>query len=152
MKRDEAEQIFGIIAALYDLHPERAGQSAVAWVPALEELDAELTMEIVNTWMKGRGPEKIPTVPAFVRLVKDEAERRREPESRETQCEVCDDDGMVTVGRPLGSTEEVAPCPACSRGKAIEFPLEKVGPWGRDGFWRGRKFTKVGPGELEVAR
>ena len=56
MKRDEAEQIFGIIAALYDLHPERAGQSAVAWVPALEELDAELTMEIVNTWMKGRGP------------------------------------------------------------------------------------------------
>lgn len=81
------------------------------------------------------------------------------------QCAFCDNDGWVVyltraveetvaslqlkraalrerrkpIQEPEGRFDEMAPCPHCARGALIEFGAgETPGPWGRDGFWRGR--------------
>lgn len=48
--------------------------------------------------------------------------------------------------------EEEGPCPMCQIGYRVEFPApsERVpdpgpGPWGRDGYWRGRDVFDVTP-------
>jgi hypothetical protein len=63
-------------------------------------------------------------------------------------CPTCGDEGLCTVGtetrRGLGGSsfevDVVGPCPRCERGFAVEFGVgaQDVGPWGRQGFWRGR--------------
>lgn len=55
-------------------------------------------------------------------------------------CHSCDNDslGWVQVGWGKSGTDQMAPCPFCEAGRVIEFPSKGVGPWGRDGFWRGR--------------
>lgn len=70
-------------------------------------------------------------------------------------CTHCGDDGQVLVATRPPGFEEMAPCPHCVKGYRIEFGFgvkknqrEEVidawhqnpggGPWGRDGFWRGR--------------
>ena len=148
MKREEAEQVFGMVAAVYDLHPERRGEQAVVWVPALEEMDAEIVMAIVDGYMKGKGPEKMPTLPFFVTEVNVERQRREPPRHHDApvECEVCDDNGQVYVVERDG----MAPCPACKLGKAVEYPLEAVGPWGPDGFWRSQTWAQAGPGAVSV--
>lgn len=256
MERSEAEGIWGLIVAVYGLHPERAGDDAKAWIPALEEMDAEQVMVIVDAWMHGRGPEKMPTLVAFAAEVRRLEERRREdakpaavrgeaqpvpawylawgmlrddgdirrlPEQEggfiqlgypwpgsqlvrvttmeglveeeqpigilegeeyeqliakaeaieqtlppvwvdpEPDCIVCRDSGQVEVGwetrltrfkneaRMVREGEQMAPCPRCERGKSVEFPLESVGPWGPEGFWRGRKWNVIRTGVVEVA-
>lgn len=144
MKRDEAETIFGMIAAVYDLHPERSGQQAVVWVPALEDLDAEVVMKIVDGWMKGKGPEKMPTLPMFQQEVRAATAKPERHWDALADCTVCDDDGQVEV--PDG----MAPCPACPAGKLLEFPLDGEGAWGPNGFWRGKKWVAVGAGAVEI--
>ena len=34
--------------------------------------------------------------------------------------------------------EEMGPCPYCELGFQLEFPGKGHGPWGSEGFWRGR--------------
>lgn len=40
--------------------------------------------------------------------------------------------------------DQYGPCPRCERGKVLEFPppdekgKDRVGPWGKDGYWQGR--------------
>ncbi len=82
MKREEAEQIWSMIAATYDIHPERAGEQAVIWVPALEGHDAMVVMSIIDGYMKGRGPEKLPTVVSFMADVSAIEKRLAEDERR----------------------------------------------------------------------
>lgn len=78
MKREEAEQVWGMITAIYSLHPERSAETSVAWVPALEEMDAEIVMQIISHWMKGVGPVKLPSLVAFASEVRLADERRKE--------------------------------------------------------------------------
>lgn len=146
MKRDEAEQVFGILSALYDLHPERRGEQGTIWIPALEEMDADNVMVIVNAYMKGKGPEKMPTLPYFITEVRV-AELRRNPARSyddPPDCDVCEDNAQVEV------VDGMAPCPSCERGKRLEYPLEEEGPWGKEGYWRGQSWTRVAPGIVEV--
>lgn len=55
-------------------------------------------------------------------------------------------------------TEEMGPCPLCERGFRLEFGIgrnkdgseyenPRGGPWGRDGYWRGRE----APSDVETA-
>lgn len=152
MKRDEAEQVWSMIGALYDLHPERAGELAVVWVPGLEEMDASIVMRIVNDWISGLGPEKLPPLPWFAKEVRALAAVDQAPRHWDDplDCHVCSDTGQVVVGRgshmwrgkQRETAEQMAPCPECERGKSLEFPLEKRGPWGTLGFWRGREWQR----------
>jgi hypothetical protein len=256
MERSDAEGIWGLIAAVYGLHPERAAETAVAWVPALQEMDATLVMVIVDAWMHGKGPERMPTLVAFAsevrlleerrradakpaavrgtaqplplwylgwKLLRDEGDMRRLPEQEggyvqmgydwpgqeirktttvdgsvstlvdveilegeeyeklierarqieqqlppvwvepDPECIVCRDQGLVEIGwetravtfrgvtKAVRMGEQLAPCPKCERGRRHEFPLESVGPWGSDGFWRGRKYNIVRAGVVELA-
>ncbi len=66
MKSEEADSIWSMISAVWDLHPERSAEQAKVWIPALEGLDAERVMLLVGQWMKGNGPEKMPNPIAFV--------------------------------------------------------------------------------------
>jgi len=74
------------------------------------------------------------------------------------ECLVCFDDGLVEVGhtvyrlgnRVCRNNEDMAPCPKCDRGKELEFPLERLGPWGSEGFWRGQSWKVVRSGVLEI--
>lgn len=61
-------------------------------------------------------------------------------------CLRCDSSGYTVVGthEHCGATyEEYGPCD-CEAGKLVEFPppsekgKPRVGPWGNDGYWRGR--------------
>lgn len=256
MERSDAEGIWGLIVAVYGLHPERAGEDSKAWIPALEEMDADQVMVIVDAWMHGKGPERMPTLVAFAAEVRrlddrrradakpaaireqaqpipawylawgklrDAGDNRRFPEQEggfvqmgyewpgterikitdtngstwvereigivtgeeyeqliaeaeaveqtlppvwvdpEPECILCRDHGYVEVGwetrlvrvkgvpKMVRQGEQMAPCPKCQRGKSIEFPLEAVGPWGPEGYWRGRKWTVVRSGVVEVA-
>jgi hypothetical protein len=268
VKRDEAEQIWGMISAVYGLHPERSGEQATVWVPKLEEMDAHVVMEIVSAYMNGNGPEKLPTLVAFASEVaailrrRSEDERaaaRRElglepgrprplwylaweklwksgertkffpeqeqawleagdtwpptweepvrgangwpvvkdgktqyrtvvgtviegeeyerliaeaaaveqkiyphPVDPDPECQLCEDDGVVQTGYTVvhvvrdgevshvRGADQMVPCPRCEKGKRLEFPLESVGPWGRDGFWQGRKWTVLRRGFVRV--
>jgi hypothetical protein len=159
MKREEAEQIWGMVAAVFDLHPERSGEQATIWVPALEDMDATIVMTIIEQWMKGNGPEKFPTLIVFANEVRA-ATRRAFPKrwSDEYECLLCEDNHVVYAGRytyvdragnDQKGVEQAVPCPACPGGKEREFPLEGEGVWGPDGFWQGREWTQVD--HLEVA-
>ncbi len=235
MKLEEADSIFGMIVGVFDVHPERAGRMAPVWVPALEELDAAHVMPIIDAWMRGHGPERMPNLIDFVRDARAVEERKRPrptpsgkkqgivvpdwvlawqrlrgegrkdvlfPEQEEgcgqlgltwplkgcevigeeeytkllewaasveqepvpvylddePSCSVCEDTGQVDIGRQsyrflnrmIESAGEMAPCPGCDRGKAIEFPLDSVGRWGESGFWRGRQHRLVRPGTVEL--
>lgn len=81
--------------------------------------------------------------------------------SGKERCPFCDNCGWVVFARRHDSprphevdgalgrcpfcSDEMAPCPACEVGLHIEFPLpdkdgrERVGNWGPEGFWRGRR-------------
>jgi hypothetical protein len=88
--------------------------------------------------------------------------------NRALTCPRCHNDGTiyvssstVVVQRPKEETSEYVydadgPCPTCEKGYRIEFALSVKrnqngvviddaypnpagGPWGRDGFWRGRR-------------
>ena len=152
MKRDEAESIFGMVCALYDLHPERRAELATVWIPALEPRDATIVMAVVEPWTRGVGaPERMPTLPWFMQALSNH-ERKMLPAASAhdpLNCTVCSDTGMVAVG--MNEYGEITgPCPSCDRGKRIEFPLDSVGPWGEDGFWRGRKWQAVGGDVVEI--
>ncbi len=248
MKREEAEEIWRLISAIYDLHPERSGEQATVWIPSLERMDAAIVMEIVDVWMRGKGPEKLPKLPEFSATVNaviyrqrqdEQADRRaslglepgrpkplwyvawekrwkagdyrvfpemeqayledgeqwpplfkgepmeiimgeeydrliaeaaqveqtvaQHPKTPDPDCRLCEDDGVLTAGYTVvhnvrngvvthsRGADQVVPCPKCARGKALEFPLESTGPWGSEGFWRGRKHTVLGPGRVQVA-
>ena len=153
MKRDEAETIWNMISALYDLHPERSGEQAVVWVPALEEMDATIVMQIVNDWISGRGPERMPTLVSFAAEVRARKAVSVAPVHWDAprDCDLCSDTGMVIVGTSKAGTDQMAPCPGCDRGKKLEFPGEKNGPWGSLGFWKGRPWRKgVEPDTVEI--
>lgn len=76
------------------------------------------------------------------------------------RCPACDNSAQVIDGtesrlhptRPAErvSFDIVAPCPFCERGLRFEFGFGRTkegreyenpdgGPWGKDGYWRGRK-------------
>ena len=63
------------------------------------------------------------------------------------ECATCRDDAIVTVGserRAAGAdrayfVDVLGPCPNCERGLRLEFPNDGAGPWGKDGYWRGRE-------------
>jgi hypothetical protein len=64
--------------------------------------------------------------------------------TKKVPCRCCGYSGWAV--RMNGDREEAVPCPFCERGFDVEFPGSGKGPWGEDGFWRGRD-----PGEsLEV--
>lgn len=64
--------------------------------------------------------------------------------SSKAHCEWCCDDGYVLVGYNRLGTDEMGPCPYCEKGFAIEFPEKpRVGPWGIEGYWRGRSTTGI---------
>lgn len=238
MTRAEAEEIFGMLARIYDLHPERSGEQAPVWAEALQPLDVELTMTVVSQFLKGRGPERFPNVVQFVQVVKRLGDRHREqsrpklieagdelqkpvwvyaweilravkddrvmpeqeggyhqlgldwpPDGRKVvegtehvaltelgrveaekappkrsmvepdpDCVVCRDTGWVEAGirvyrfegRLVNGSEQMAPCPSCDHGKLAEHPLEGIGAWGPDGFWRGQRWRVVRSGVVEV--
>lgn len=87
-------------------------------------------------------------------------------------CKRCENEGLIEGGSstllisrpgraPMTYTYEgQAPCPSCAKGYRIEFAIsvkrnrEGVvldewyadpagGPWGKDGFWRGRGIAEV---------
>lgn len=61
--------------------------------------------------------------------------------------------GWVFVGWSGVGTEQLAPCPFCEAGFAVEFPEGGKGPWGADGFWQGRSTAGVEPTcECDVER
>ena len=70
MTSSEATEVFSIVATVYGIHPERVDAQAPVWVAALEPLDVGDAMEIVQAYLAGRGPERLPTVVAFVQAVK----------------------------------------------------------------------------------
>jgi hypothetical protein len=58
----------------------------------------------------------------------------------------------VTVDEVGLRYEEEGPCPMCQIGYRVEFPPAserlldpRPGPWGRDGYWRGRDAFDVNP-------
>jgi hypothetical protein len=86
------------------------------------------------------------------------------------QCDWCDETGFVVAGirqarsvslvdgetiERLVEYEEVAPCPHCERGFAVEFPnAERIGqgkpgirpPWDMEkGFWQGHSTADIRP-------
>src|SRR6266542_2243681 len=92
------------------------------------------------------------------------AEARTQNVSAKNSCRWCGDEGMAPVqvrpahehlrcgkhvfAAPANSGyEEFAPCPYCEKGFAVEFPTANpksgrptdAGPWGKDGYWRGRE-------------
>jgi hypothetical protein len=79
-------------------------------------------------------------------------------------CATCEDEGMVEVafrrdkivrrdpatgrhvyGGETGMIAEMGPCPYCEKGRRIEFPEDRVGPWGSAGYWQGRDPGEVVP-------
>lgn len=94
---------------------------------------------------------------------------RRDPVRRTVREEYVDAEGVTrfrTVVKVVGETEpieEMAPCPACEIGYRREFGLgrrrEKQGdrevlveyenpdggPWGKEGYWRGRPWDHLRP-------
>jgi hypothetical protein len=151
MKREEAEAIYGMIAGVYDLHPERRAVMAVVWIPALEQMDATIVMMIIEAWMKGDGPERMPTLVMFASDVKAATARARgeTPPSTGYSCDVCEDNGLVSLEQE-GPYQADAPCPACERGKRREFPIDSVGPWGEEGFWRGKRWERSDHQEVRI--
>lgn len=77
---------------------------------------------------------------------------------RDPDCLACRDTGWVEVGYSVTNvgnemvrgSEQVAPCPRCDKGKLIEHPLEGVGPFGEDGFWKGQPYQVVRSGVVEL--
>lgn len=81
--------------------------------------------------------------------------------TEDAHCQWCCNDAVVPVAQETrrklrwngkhavdtGETylEEVyGPCPACERGNDHEFPSDgKWGPWGRDGYWKGRPYADL---------
>jgi hypothetical protein len=147
MKRHEAESLFQLLVAIYDLHTDRVTRLAPAWIPALEEMDAGVVSDLVLTWTRGKGPPEIPTLPEFSQIVKIAA-RGDEPDP--PACEVCADTGWVTVEKPVDMSEQVAPCPRCPDGRAREFPEGRTARWGIHGYWLGKQWEQVAPGEVRV--
>lgn len=47
--------------------------------------------------------------------------------------------GWVFVGYSGVGTDQLAPCPYCEAGWIVEFPEKGKGPWGFEGYWRGRE-------------
>jgi hypothetical protein len=59
-------------------------------------------------------------------------------------CRYCDGFGLVEVVEPEGGyAAAVGPCPKCPKGRRLEF--SKGGPWGQEGFWRGRDHSWLKP-------
>lgn len=81
MTREEAEQVFQTIAAIYDLHPERAAEQATVWVPMLTNHDLDVVTPIMLRWIDGAQPERFPHVGAFAAIVRD-ATRKRDENAR----------------------------------------------------------------------
>lgn len=150
MKTSEAEEVFAMVAAIYDLHPDRTQALAPVWVAALKDLEAPDAMTVIGPWLKGRAPERMPPLPVFVADVIGVAKAAQPVAKSYRDCQVCEDGAMVVVGTSEQGTEQAAPCPACARGKMVEFPLDKVGPWGPEGWWKGRSWSKAGTLEVEV--
>lgn len=155
MKNNEAADVFSLVCAMYDLHPERASELAKVWVPALARRDAVATMDILGRWAEGRSmPDRMPPVGLFIAIVKAEEQKLAAPAE---PCPTCID-GWVQVGvhvyMQAGVSYEgadiVAPCPRCDVGKLIEFPLDADGLWGEQGWWRGREWERVRQGVVEV--
>jgi hypothetical protein len=77
----------------------------------------------------------------------------------EVDCPVCIDTGWVEVGERLyvwrgkirHGVEQMGPCPACSKGKLVEHPLDRQGPWGPNGYWQGQAWRPVRSGVVEAA-
>lgn len=74
------------------------------------------------------------------------------PWARHRSCDLCLDDGLVTVGAdPVTGTDQTAPCPECETGFMVEFgygrrPVtvgqsvkhvlyQRRSPWGSSGYW-----------------
>lgn len=51
--------------------------------------------------------------------------------------------GWVFVGWSGDGTEQYGPCPHCALGYLVEFPEKGRGPWGPDGYWRGKPIGGV---------
>jgi hypothetical protein len=149
MKTSEAEEVFGMVCAIYDLHPDRTQALASVWVAALKDLEAADAMTVIGPWLKGRAPERMPMLPAFVADVIGVAKAQVVSDKSYRACQICEDGAWVVVGVSECGTDQAAPCPACARGKMIEFPLERVGPYGKEGYWRGRNWQR-GSRPLEV--
>jgi hypothetical protein len=102
--------------------------------------------DYVREWMIGNGM----TPPTEGQVIIETGGPRPE-------CDVCGDDGQVIVGkrrdrirnlktREMSVTDpidEYGPCPACARGRALEFPEDSTGPWGPEGYWRGRDWRSI---------
>jgi hypothetical protein len=84
--------------------------------------------------------------------------------TRSDSCPYCHDEGQLEVStrqeiwprdeiakggkkvpkKTEATVDEYGPCPRCEKGQRMEFPEPdakgrvRVGPWGPDGFWRGR--------------
>lgn len=152
MKRDEAEQIFGMLCAAYNVPTATIPERAPTWIAGLEELDAAAATKVVFGLLKGAGSSYMPTLPDFsaqVRAVSDNLTERPMPAGG-VDCRLCLDTALVEVGTSKVGTIELAPCPACERGKRLEFPEARRGIWGTDGFWRGRDWRPAGPNEVEI--
>lgn len=150
MTQDEAAQVWGMLVAIYGVHPERQREIAGPWTTALLALNVRDTMEVVDVAMKGGGATggdgaRLPTIVQFARDVRRVGEKVRESAPRLVECGLCLDDGWVIILQPdeddLMTTNEAGPCPRCPAGKAIEYPLEGRGPWGEGGYWHGEQWT-----------
>lgn len=154
MTRQEASEIFQMIAVCYDLHPQRAEEQAPLWVQALEPLRLDDVLPFVQQFLHGRGPDKFPNLVVFVGMVRAKAKREdagrllTDGKPRVYQCGTCGDTGQVEIGvrryqfggRMVDGAEQIAPCPSCDAGKLMEHPLSGTGPWGPDGYWRGQQW------------
>ena len=161
-----------MLTQAYNVGMDQAAERAPTWVAALEEMDGPAAASVIARYLRGDGPPVfMPTAIEFAQEVREveraERERERLERPRATldryDCNTCIDQGLVSIGthryvwmkpgaepRSLEGADLMAPCPDCSRGRTIEFPLEGVGPWGPDGFWRGRGHTVISQGLVEV--
>ena len=67
------------------------------------------------------------------------------------KCAYCTD-GLVVVQGPTDAyAEAYGPCPKCEAGHLVEYPApdakgrQKPGPWGENGYWRGRDKSFLEP-------
>lgn len=159
MTKQEAQDAWQMIATVYDLHPERAGEQATVWVPMLERQELDIAVGIVSGWVDGQQPDRLPHVGIFAGMCRSARRRIHESGShRFAKCKVCLDDGIVEVGRRfytfqgrrVEGSEQMAPCPACEKGGKLEHPESGAGAFGPDGFWCGQGWDAVGNGVVQI--